>query len=159
MTNDAAPAPRPLTGKHITAIFVAFFGVVIAVNVTMARLAIGTFGGTVVDNSYVASQHFNRWMAKGEADRALGWMTSMTQRGDGRFLVTLRDRTDAPIDAARIVAVARHPLGVEPDRTLTLVETAPGAYASETPLPAGRWQITLTVRHQGRSVRIAGDLS
>lgn len=50
--------PGPFNGRHMTAILVAFFAVVIAVNVLMARFIICTFGGVVVENSYVASQHF-----------------------------------------------------------------------------------------------------
>ena len=52
---------KPFTGWHMTAILVGFFSTVIAVNVYMAHAAISTFGGTVVDNSYVASQEFNGW--------------------------------------------------------------------------------------------------
>ena len=58
---------RKFTGWHMTGILVAFFGVVVSVNVFMARAAISTFGGTVVDNSYVASQKFNGWLDKAEA--------------------------------------------------------------------------------------------
>jgi nitrogen fixation protein FixH len=43
-------AKGKFTGWHMTTILVAFFGVVIAVNFFMARMAVGTFGGTVVDN-------------------------------------------------------------------------------------------------------------
>ena len=52
-----------LTGRHVAAIFIGFFAIVIAVNMLMASYAIGGFGGTVVDNSYVASQKFNGWLA------------------------------------------------------------------------------------------------
>ena len=38
----------------------AFFGVIIAVNVVMATLASTSWTGLVVENSYVASQEFNR---------------------------------------------------------------------------------------------------
>ena len=76
---QSAPARRgvaasrgsgPFTGWHMLAICVAFFGVVIAVNVVMADLAISTFSGEVVENSYVASQRFNGWLdeAKAEAE-------------------------------------------------------------------------------------------
>ncbi|MFP5454579.1 MAG: FixH family protein, partial [Alphaproteobacteria bacterium] len=53
---------RGFTGRHMAASMVGFFTVVIAVNVTMATVASHSFGGTVVDNSYVASQRFNRWL-------------------------------------------------------------------------------------------------
>ena len=63
---------RKFTGWHMTGILVAFFGVVVSVNVFMAQAAISTFDGTVVDNSYVASQKFNGWLDKAEAQKALG---------------------------------------------------------------------------------------
>ena len=52
--SSTGKAVRPFTGRHMAAIMVAFFGVVIAVNVYMARLATSTFTGVVVENSYVA---------------------------------------------------------------------------------------------------------
>jgi nitrogen fixation protein FixH len=38
---------------------VAFFGVIITVNMIMARFAVTTWSGLVVPNTYVASQQFN----------------------------------------------------------------------------------------------------
>jgi len=50
------------TGWHMTFILVSFFAVVIAVNLTMAHFASSTFGGLVVENSYVASQKYDGWL-------------------------------------------------------------------------------------------------
>ena len=61
---------RNFSGKHMAIILVSFFGVVIVVNLVMARLAVSTFGGVVVENSYVASQEFNRWLEEAEAEAA-----------------------------------------------------------------------------------------
>ena len=55
---------RRFTGYHATMIIVAFFAVVVGVNMVMARFALSTFGGTVVDNSYVASQKYNEWLKR-----------------------------------------------------------------------------------------------
>eukprot|EP01035_Chromulina_nebulosa_P040301 gene40301-54499_t len=59
----------------MTAIMCAFFAVVIGVNMLMASDAIRTFGGTVVDNSYVASQQYNGWLAEARVQRLYGWLT------------------------------------------------------------------------------------
>ena len=59
---------RRFTGYHMAAILVAFFGVIIAVNMVMATLATRTFGGVVVENSYVASQEFNGWLKDARVD-------------------------------------------------------------------------------------------
>ena len=63
---------KAFTGRHAAMILVAFFGTVIGVNMVMASFALSTFGGTVVDNSYVASQHYNEWLARADAQDRLG---------------------------------------------------------------------------------------
>lgn len=136
-----APRVRPFTGRHMAIILVAGFSVVIAVNVLMARLATTTFGGVVVENSYVASQHFNRWLDEAAKEKALGWKVVLARRGDGRVAATL---TGTP-GAATVSAEARHPLGRLPDMQLKFNRDASGAYVSDQALPAGRWTLRMTV--------------
>ena len=69
---------RRFTGGHMLALMLAFFGTVVAVNFVMATLAVRTFGGTVVDNSYVASQRYNHWLDQARAQRALGWTADLS---------------------------------------------------------------------------------
>lgn len=132
---------RPFTGRHITAILVAFFGVVIAVNVTMARYASGTFGGIVVENSYVASQHFNRWLDEARRQDTLGWDAVTAWRPDGRLAVTVR----GPSAQAKLSAIARHPLGRVPDMDLVFVTTGDGRFLSVRVVPEGRWILRLQI--------------
>jgi len=148
-------APRPFTGRHAAGIVVAFFAVVIAVNVTMARYAASTFGGTVVDNSYVAGQHFDRLLADAAAERALGWHANVSRSG-AAVTISLSDRTGAPIAGARLVAHAEHPLGVVPSRDLALTEAAPGNYVGA--LPPGRWRLAIAATAQGRTVNLLEDV-
>ena len=54
---------REFTGRDMAKILVAGFGLVVAVNFGMATIAARSFSGTVVDNSYIASQKFNGWLA------------------------------------------------------------------------------------------------
>lgn len=129
----------PFTGKHFTAIMVAFFAVVIGVNLMMARAASATFGGVVVENSYVASQNFNGWLQDARNSDALGWQVSPDLRDDGRLAITV---AGAP-DALTISATARHPLGRLPDKQLTFTRTAAGEYLSVEALAADRWILRL----------------
>lgn len=135
------PAPRPFTGWHMFAMMAAFFGVVIAVNFTMARIAMTSFGGTVVENSYVASQEFNGWLAEARNAEALGWQISQTQRTDGKLALRV---AGAP-DPLTISATARHPLGRLPDQQLAFSRVAAGEYVSTQSLPADRWILRLEV--------------
>lgn len=132
----------PFTGRHAAALLVAFFAVVIAVNVYMARSAIGTFGGVVVENSYVASQHYNGWLHEAAREKALGWSARATRRGDGRLVVTL---DGAPRDAA-LSGEAWHPLGRLPDRELKFARQSDGSFLSDQALPSGRWVARLEAR-------------
>lgn len=141
---------RPFNGRHMGAILVAGFSVVIAVNVYAAIVAKQTFGGVVVENSYVASQDYNRWLDEAEQERALGWAVAPRRLADGRIAV---DLAGVP-EGARIEGEARHPLGRQPDMALHF-----GAdRVSQEVLPTGRWTLRLTVRAEGRMVRSESHL-
>ena len=137
------------TGRHMTALLVAFFGIVILVNFAMASFASSTFGGIVVENSYVASQEFNGWLDEAAAEHDLGWEPVVTWRPDGRLAVAVRG---APLGVT-LAATARHPLGTLPDRALTFERTAAGRFLSREALPEGRWTLRLTLAADGRTSR------
>lgn len=136
---------RGFTGWHMAGIMVAFFGVVIGVNVLMASYAVGTFGGTVVDNSYGASQHFNTWLAEARAQRARGWSVDVAAGPDR--LIRIAPRTArGPLATATVTATAAHPLGRVPARTLTFRRQGDGRFVADQSLPAGRWLLHIEVR-------------
>ena len=130
----------PFTGRHITMILVAFFAVVIAVNLLMANYAISTFGGVVVENSYVASQNFNKWLDEAQREKALGWTAEAKRMDDGRLAIRL---IGAPAQGVALSADARHPLGRIPDQMLRFQRQADGSFVSNQALPAGRWRLRI----------------
>lgn len=132
---------RRFTGLHMLGLIVAFFAVVVGVNITMATLATRTFGGTVVDNSYVASQKFNRWLDEAGAQAALDWHLTAGRDGD-RALLTL-----SGVDGGSIEATAIHPLGRMPAVRLRFEHLSPGRFRSIEVLPAGRWRLEIRVRN------------
>lgn len=156
MTSIPQSAPARFTGWHMLAILGAFFGVVIAVNLVMARLATSTFSGEVVANSYVASQDFNHWLAEARAEAALGWRAEPVL-ADGKLDIALADASGRALTGAAVTAELRHPLGQSGDRVLRLNEVAPGHYVA--PLSAGRWQMRLTVLAGGHRWHHAADLA
>jgi len=148
---------RQFTGRHMAIIMVAFFSVVIAVNVVMARSAIRTFGGTVVENSYVASQHFNRWLDEAKAQDKLGWRATIDH--DGRRVTVRLTGPDTLIRDAILSGTAIHPLGRLPDLVIHFTRGDTGAYRSVETLPAGRWQIRVTARHGQMRASYAEEMS
>ena len=145
---------REFTGRHMAVIIISFLGVVIAVNLLMASFATRTFGGTVVDNSYVASQRFNGWLQEAREQAQLQWTADISTDPMGHLVAQIHGAGGA-VAQASLEAHATHPLGRQPERRLSLAQTEPGTYRSSEPLPSGRWIIRLSVRqgeHEARYV-------
>ncbi|RVV96700.1 nitrogen fixation protein FixH [Mesobaculum littorinae] len=130
---------RELTGWHVAGITVGAFAIIIAVNVTMAVKAVGTFPGLETANSYVASQVFDK---EREAQEALGWQADATY-ADGRVTLRIEDAEGRPILPPRISADLGRPTNVSEDRVLELAKTGP-AYTAPADLHRGLWVLRLT---------------
>lgn len=133
------------TGRHMAIIMVAGFGIVIAVNLVMAAYAIGGFHGVVVENSYVASQQFNGWLADAEKARALGWQVKPARDSDGH--VTLN--TQGVPAGTRFAGALRRPLGEKAFADLTFRPAGEGLWRSDQPIATGRWIIRLSAETDG----------
>lgn len=155
---DKAPGVKKFTGYHATLIIVAFFAVVVAVNMVMARFALSTFGGTVVDNSYVASQEYNKWLAQARNQRARGWAVSQIVRSGDRARLNVTGADGVPLEGAKIVVVAQHPVGRTEPFNINFTEDLPGEYLSVEPVPAGRWKMKLVVSQAEKSMRVLQEI-
>ncbi len=130
------------TGKHMAAVFVGGFGIVIAVNLVMASFAVGSFHGTVVDNSYVASQKYNGWLDKAARSKALGWQAVPQRRADGRVVL---ETLGVPAGAT-VTATAERPLGARDTATLGFADQGGGRWISDKVLDGGRWKLRMAIR-------------
>lgn len=129
---------KPLTGRKVLMIAVAFFGTVIAVNVFMATKAIRTFPGLEVSNSYVASQVFDKELA---AQRGLGW-TLGHRYENGRLVLSFRDKDGQPVVVERLSALIGRTTEAAEDKTPDFTPQG-GDYVAEVDLPKGKWMILL----------------
>ncbi len=151
------PIRKVFTGWHMTAILVTFFAVVITVNFTMARLAMSTFGGKVVENSYVASQHYNVWLARAEAQDRLRWTPLVSLDADRHVRIEIR-KDNRPLAASRVAATASHPLGRTAPATLRFEGVADGAWRSVEPLAVGRQRLDIVVGRGADEARYRMDV-
>lgn len=149
---------RKFTGYHATMIIVAFFAVVVGVNMVMARFALSTFGGTVVDNSYVASQKYNGWLEQARDQRAHGWTVSQAVRSGNRIRFNITDADGAALHGATVVAIAEHPVGRTEPFDITFAEAGPGDYQSVQTVPVGRWKLKLIISRSDKSMRVLQDI-
>ncbi len=147
---------RRFTGWHMTAIIVGFFAVVIAVNLLMATLAVRTFGGTVVDNSYVASQGYNSWLAEAKKQADLGWRADISRTASGHVHVSAHLPQGASGDI-RVTGSALRPLGDTPELALDFRPDGDG-FVSTRALPNGRWLVRVTIDGaQGEAARFTQE--
>ena len=137
----SAAKQTEFTGRHMLMIAIAFFGVIIGVNVFMAVSASRTWTGLVVPNSYVASQHFQVKADAASAQNAAGW--TMTVDYDAGMLVVQLLDDGQPIEVSDVAAFVRRPVGGHDDATILLTASGKG-FAGPIELTPGVWDITVT---------------
>lgn len=136
------------TGWHMLAIMLAFFGVIIAVNVLNAVMAYKSWTGAVVESTYTASQEFNTHAAEGRAQAALGWTSDLTIE-DRVVTYRLKDAQGNPVEALAANAYFRHPAYDSADHEAVLERQADGSFSAAVDLPDGAWIIEIATKAPG----------
>lgn len=141
-----ADAPRRITGYHILAMLIAFFSVIIAVNVAFIYFAVTTFSGIETDNAYKRGVAYNQQHEVARREAALGWQGGVKLEGNVP-VVTLVDKAGAPLSGMTVSAKIGRPSVDRFDRPLTFREPTAGRYVAETaPLESGAWVTVIEVR-------------
>jgi len=140
--------PDKFTGLHMIGVMALFFGTIISVNLTLAIFASTSWSGLVVENSYIASQHFNELTAERTAQAGRGW-TATTAYSDGVFRVDLRDAEARPLPGALVAATIGRPATERDDRTVRLAPLRAGGYGVPTDLAPGIWEAQVRVEATG----------
>jgi nitrogen fixation protein FixH len=145
---DSRHAGRPLTGRTVLVWLVAFFGVVIGVNVLMAKLAIDTMPGTDVDSAYQAGNAYNGQISAARDQDARRWQVrgSIGRRADGRAVIDVeaRDGEGVPLEELTFSARLERPVDRRADRSLVLMAHGAGVYSGEAAnIASGQWDLVL----------------
>ncbi|CTQ49498.1 FixH family protein [Jannaschia donghaensis] len=138
-----------LTGRKTFAMFATGFGIIIAVNVTLAVNAVKTFPGLETANSYVASQAFDSDRA---AQQALGWR-AVAHLSDDAVTLDLRDATGAPVTDVTFDATLGRATNVAQDVTPAFVFDGT-VWTAPVSIPPGNWDLRLVAtRADGTTFR------
>lgn len=132
---------KEFTGRHMLIIVLLFFGTIISVNIFMATMAIQSWTGLVVKNSYVASQEFNEKLQASQTQADLNLKVNLTY-GDGVLKFLLADENEVPIALNDVKIDLTRPIGVTLDRSLVLAPADVG-YEVVEDLPAGVWNVVI----------------
>ena len=139
---------KRLTGRHVFFILLAFFGVVIAVNVTMMELAISTLPGTEVDSAYTASLGYEKEIAAAHDQEARKWEVDghVERAADGAAVlqVEARDKGGRPLTGLTFEGRFERPTDKRADLAVTLKEVGIGIYRGRLEAIApGQWDLVL----------------
>lgn len=145
-----AMKPREFTGRHMLAITVAFFAVVVGVNLTLAYFANSTWSGLIVKNGYVASQAFNKDQQRARAQEAEGWKATL-QRNDDGLRVSFTARDGSPLSYLEVTGILRRPATENLDLMLAFAETAPGLYTASAAPGFGVWDLEIGAKDKAGS--------
>lgn len=129
-----------LTGRHVLAALIGFFGLMGVANAFFVYFALGTFNGFESRDAYRKGVAYNEQLAADEAQASLGWKTStLYDQARKRLLVRIADASGAPVAGLSGKAELRRPVTDRDDRGLELREAASGVYEAEVSLAAGQW--------------------
>ena len=149
-----AKESRPLTGRRVLWGFVAAFGLVLVVNGVMAWFALASWPGLVSDTPYEEGLAYNRVLADGERQDAMGWQVSIAAI-DGQLRAMFDDRDGVPIIGLEISAIMVRPTHEGDDIALTWTERKPGIYFADlTGVDPGNWDVVVETVRSGNSYRL-----
>jgi nitrogen fixation protein FixH len=143
-TNNA----RQFTGKHMLAIMLGFFAVVLSANMTMVYFARHSWTGLVVANSYVASQEFDTKTRKMEAMAAMDVHPEVSF-ASGTLRVVLHTKAGDPVPARNVKLSIGRPSNEGQDRVVDMAERASGTFEAPQELGHGQWTGTITAELPG----------
>jgi nitrogen fixation protein FixH len=141
-----------ITGWMVLGFMVAFFAVVVGVNVFMAHAAISTFGGVETASSYHAGQMFERDVALAKAQDAQHWQidAKVSRAADGKMLldITARDQAGAPLSGLAASAQFDRPTDRRLDRIIPVRPSGAGHFVGDADLVAGQWDLIIELSRQ-----------
>lgn len=141
----AVRKPFALNGWHVLAGFVAFFGLIFAVNGVFMYQALHTFPGQTADNPYEAGLAYNRTLAQKSAEARLGWSAEVARDGEVVRLIVL-DRAGRPVEGLAVSAKMERPATEQGRRMIQLKEADPGSYQVALGDMTGAWDFSVTAR-------------
>ncbi|UGY17850.1 FixH family protein [Bradyrhizobium septentrionale] len=144
----SSTAARPITGRFVLVTTIAFFAVVISVNMVMMRFAITTLSGTEVDSAYSASLAYQREIVAARQQNERDWQVQahIDRRPDGAAAIVLEahDHAGAPLMGMKFLARLERPTDRRADRSIEVSEAGFGSYRGRVDgVAAGQWDLVI----------------
>jgi nitrogen fixation protein FixH len=146
--NRSTTSGRPITGRMVLIAIVAFFSVVIGVNMLMMKLAMDTLPGTEVDSAYRASLAYGAEIKAANDQNLREWRVNVhiERQADGQATVKVdaHDKSGAPLKGLVFSGRLERPTDKRADRSIGLAEGEGGTYrGSASGVTPGQWDLVL----------------
>lgn len=158
-------ASKPLTGRAVLLMVLAFFAATIGINVLMATVALESFDGLDQPDAFRKGRAFNDVLAAQRAETALGWSAQITPRiinpASRTIALTLRmtDKQGRGILNLAITGALKRPTDAGLDTPVRFTTLGTGLYRAQVPLPAwGRWTLVAQAQAGEDRARISQTL-
>ena len=139
-------------GAYVPWLFVAGFGVVIAVNAVMIWFAVSSFSGLYSSDPREQGLHYNDVLARERQRDALGWKVDLAWHASGsRLEIDLRDATGQPLVGALVTVNFVRPVEKRAPISVALQPVDLGRFAARVDLPEqGNWDVDVVVKAAGQ---------
>lgn len=143
-----ARQPKPLTGGKVLLMIVAFFAVVVGVNLVMMRMAIQTLPGTEVDSAYSASLAYEKEIVTARDQSARNWKVdahvARSGQGGATLQIEARDSSGRPMSGLTFQGRFERPTDRRADLAVVLAEVGIGIYRGSASVVApGQWDLVI----------------
>jgi nitrogen fixation protein FixH len=143
---------RPITGRTVLVLLLAFFGLVTLVNVFMIRAAISTFGGVDTPSSYQAGLTYKAEESVAAAQAARHWNVTgsvVPAPGGARVTIDARDGDGNPVGGATVTAHLAHPIDERRDVPVVVNQVGAGLYEGDAVVEPGQWILDFDISKGG----------
>lgn len=148
--SDATYSPEQgqwtLKGWHILAALIAFFSVIISVNMFFLTMALNSFSGIETSDAYRKGLAYNSRITEQRRVEERGWSGAISTTDARVPVITLTRVSGAPLTGMAVTGKIGRPTTDKFDRSVSFIETRDGAYhAVGVTLEPGRWVMTAVV--------------
>ncbi len=134
-----------LTGKHVLAMLIGFFLVILIANIFLINFAVKSFPGEKEEKSYLQGLNYNQRLAARTEQAALGWTTTIDEAllvdDNIEFKIVIKDANALPIPNLDIVGVFSRPANDADDHSFVFSGIGNGTYIATVPGSPGLWEL------------------
>lgn len=154
--------PRELTGKHVLAMLVVFFGIIITVSIVFTTLAVQSFRGEDIKQSYRQGVDYNKTLATRTAQTELGWLAAINVVGTApnrTLIVKVTAADNQSLPDLIVTGRLRHPTDSGLDRELAFIASDDGLARANLSGLAGQWTVLALAENSDGQRRFVYDLN